>query len=190
MANIYNLEIVNDIGIDIEYNMSIDGEYKQGLNSKKSKIYNYDVTESKTNVEINVFKEDIWENKHWVNVFFLIIYSIDIVFGNLMESENMPFSINYSERLSINDKDYKILLSHIILVKEDNLLLWKKISTVQIISILLMIFLIMLLLGISLLAHYKVILLLVTILVEGILFILMKMQREKCFMILKKFIKD
>ena len=142
-----NLEIVNDTELHIECNITING--KNHAYTSDSKSTSYEINPQKDITNIQFIKENVWGTKGTLNSLFLILYIFDLVFGNLCESNNLPFSINHQLNLTTKDCDssYRVLLSNIVKVDPNSLKRWKKYSMFQCCMVSTLIFLIGLILS-------------------------------------------
>ncbi len=72
------------------------------------------------------------EKNGTVNILLLLFYSLDLIFGNMADSVNLPYYIN--EKIDIGNfagGKKQIYLSEIINVKENSINKWKSVATVQ-----------------------------------------------------------
>ena len=125
------LEIVNDAEICISCDVAVNERHYIYENNSQST--SYEINLKKNIVDIQLLKEDIWETKKTLNSFFLILYVLDLVFGNLSESNNLPFSINHRLKLTTTDlgSDRQIFLSNIVKVNHKSLKRWTRYSIFQ-----------------------------------------------------------
>lgn len=108
-----SIVIINDTGLNVEYTINIDGNKTKVVSNDRKSIY--PILQTDKDIFVKIRKEDIWQEKHWTNVLLLVIYSFDLVFGNLAEEENLPFFIDYTDNFKLNKGEIKtIFLSEII----------------------------------------------------------------------------
>lgn len=122
------IQITNDTLIDVEFYLKYASSKPIYVIIKKGCSYSVEKTEK----ELLVEKEDIWDSKHPLNFLMSVLYSFDLIFGNMMESVNLPYAIDFSVS-TYNEKEAsrKIFLSKVLVVKVNNIRMWKYISTVQ-----------------------------------------------------------
>lgn len=135
------LEVVNDTELDISCDIAVNNTHYVYESNNPS--VSYEINPSKGMVNIQLFKEDIWKPKNILNMFVLLLYALDFVFGNLSESSNLPFSINHNLFLTTDlDTNPKIFLSNIVKVDPDSLKLWTKYSIFQCSMVTILVFII------------------------------------------------
>lgn len=120
-------EIINDTQID-------NGFYIYGENKKPAFVYlkkgNTDTITLNTR-KFTLKKEDIWEHGGAMNIFLLLLYSLDLIFGNMADSVNLPYYINEQFDFENTSENEKIYLSKIMKAKENSIDKWKITATVQ-----------------------------------------------------------
>ena len=141
------LEIVNDTKLFISCNIIANG--KHYIYESRNQSLPYEINPEEGIVNIQLYKEDIWKNKSTLSLFLFAIYAMDLEFGNLLEPNNLPFSINHQLTLkNANlDTEQRIFLSNIIKVDYESLKRWAKYSSFQCSMISAMIFIIGLILS-------------------------------------------
>ena len=121
------LEIINDTQID-------NGFYIYGENKKPAFVYlkkgNTETITLNTR-KFTLKKEDIWEHGGAMNIFLLLLYSLDLIFGNMADSVNLPYYINEQFDFENTSENEKIYLSKIMKAKENSIDKWKITATVQ-----------------------------------------------------------
>ena len=180
------LEIINDIELDISFEITIGNQKYLYKNSNKSEFYELS---SQDEVTVRMFKENIWKQTGKLNYFFLKLYSLDLIFGNLAESENMPFSIDSQITVSNSEPvlNQKILLSDIVQVDNNCLFRWRKNSRLQNVTVSLMIVIIGVILSFIFESWIKLFFLIGISILTGGVWILLNNKMKKLFNILKSF---
>lgn len=181
------LDIIDDTELNISCDVTINE--KKYYYKPSNKTISYESI-SREPINIRFFKEDIWNTEQKFSSFLLIIYVFDWTFGNLSESDNLPFWIDHQLSLKTEDINAcsQIFLSNIIKVNNDSLTRWSKYSIFQCI----MISTILILIGIILSFVFKGWIKFAFIVCVGITsacaFKLMNSKRKNLVKVLKKFI--
>lgn len=182
------LEIVNDTDLDISCDVIIDD--KKYFLQQDDKVVSYQIPPQKVIVNLHLFKEDIWKLKTRLNTFFLKLYIMDLTFGNLSESNNLPFSIDYMLTIAniaeISCK--KIFLSDIICIDKDSLTLWRKNSYFQCVMIALTIIFIGIILSFIFSGWHKLFFGVIILILSITVFIIVNKRRERLLQVLKTFL--
>lgn len=121
-------EMINDTQIDNEFYIYSNDEKPIFISLKKGNTH----TITLNTKDFVIKKEDVWGNDGDVNLFLLLFYSLDLIFGNMVDSVNLPYYID--EKININDfaeGKGEICLSKIMKVKENSINKWKLVTTVQ-----------------------------------------------------------
>ena len=128
------LDIIDDTDLNISCEITIDG--KKYYHRPGNETISYESTSLKP-IELKVLKEDIWVSEQRLNSVLLIIYVFDWTFGNLSESDNLPFWIDHRVLLKTENINIpsKILLSNMVKVNDESLASWSKYSALQCILI-------------------------------------------------------
>ena len=180
-------EIINDTRIDSEFYIYSDNKKPIFIPLKKENAH----TITLNTKEFIIQKEDIWENKGNVNLFLLLLYSLDLIFGNMVDSINLPYYIN--EKININNfagGKKEIRLSEIIKVKENSINKWKLLTTVQQLFCCFLLLCIGIALSFLFNGLYQMIFIVLTSLLCIYLYRKLCIQKEKLFVYLKQFLKD
>lgn len=182
------LEIINDIGLDISFEIIIGTRKYLYRSSNKSVFYELNYKESFT---IRMLKENIWEKKGKFNSFFLKLYSLDLTFGNLSDSENLPYSIDKQITIEnpVSALNQTIFLSDIVKVEKESLYQWKKNSFLQSIWVSLLIVIIGIILSFIFESWIKIIFLIIITNLAVVICLLINNKRKKLFNILKTFMR-
>jgi len=85
------VKIVNDTKTTIDFYLDHSNKPKY-LNLKKDTTY---VVQANM-AEIVIRRTDMWKDTDTINSIFLFIYACDIVLGNVLDTRNLPYSIDYS----------------------------------------------------------------------------------------------
>ena len=181
------LEIVDDTELNISCDITV-GNKKYHKRSCDRAI-SYELEQKEAMINVKVYKEDIWQPKRFLNSFFLKLYMLDCTFGNLSESENLPFSIDY--QLTVTDVDTtteRILLSDIVEVDNDSLAQWKISSFFQCMLISLLIIVVGGILGFIFKGWLKLLFLICVVILSGTVFTAIGKKRRKLLEVLKTFI--
>ena len=128
MNSSIKLKVLNDTQMDSGFYIYNNEKKPIFISIKKGNAY----TISADIQKIFIKKEDVWENKGTMNFLILLLYSFDLIFGNMADSVNLPYYIN--EQLDISnfvEGKKEIYLSQIIRVNKDSINKWKLVSTVQ-----------------------------------------------------------
>lgn len=135
MVNKNDLKIVNDTYFDVGFYIKHDDAKPEFVNLKKNGMFSI----KEFSIKLEISKEDVWRQKNRLSKFLLLIYSFDLIFGNMSESENLPFSILYCiGNEKIETKNQEIYLSKLLMTDEASIGSWNKISTMQIFFIILL----------------------------------------------------
>lgn len=147
------LIIVDDTNLSLFYNedcaisIYINDVYCQPLFISESRAV-YKIEKSLDYCKIKLSKEDIWKHDDRTDRVFLGMFSTDIVWGNSLETANLPFYIDSLIDLSQKEiMTYTINLSSLIKVEDKSLASWKKFSNIQIFILSIVIFIIGLILS-------------------------------------------
>ena len=121
------LEIINDTQIANEFYIYSNNKKPAFISLKKGDTYTITLNTQKFTFK----KEDIWEPSDAMNLFLLLLYSLDLIFGNMADSVNLPYYINEQFDFENTSENEKIYLSKIMKVKENSINKWKITATVQ-----------------------------------------------------------
>lgn len=180
-------EIINDTRIDNEFYIYSDNKKPIFISLKKENAH----TITLNTKDFIIQKEDIWENKGDLNLFLLLFYSLDLIFGNMVDSINLPYYIN--EKININnfaEGKKEIRLSEIIKVKENSINKWKLVTTVQQLFCCFLLLCIGIALSFLFNGLYQMIFIVLTSLLYIYLYRKLCIQKEKLYIYLKQLLKD
>lgn len=181
-----SIVIINDTGLNVEYTINIDGNKTKVVSNDRKSIY--PILQTDKDIFLKIRKEDIWQEKHWTNVLLLVIYSFDLVFGNLAEEENLPFFIDYTDNFKLNKGEIKtIFLSEIIKVHNQSLIAWKVMSNIQIVEIGLTILIVGFVLSFIFSGWIRMIFCFCILLIATSIYILAKRRRKNLIQIMNQF---
>lgn len=82
--------IINDTQIDNELYIYSDDKKPLSITIKRGNT----ITITLKTQKFIINKEDIWEKNGTVNILLLLFYSLDLIFGNMADSVNLPYYIN------------------------------------------------------------------------------------------------
>lgn len=179
------IEIINDTNLDIIYDVEVNSKtFKQIYELKQS----FKIDSKDEVINIHIFKDNIWSNESKFNSLFMILYTLDLMFGNLSESDNLPFNIEYNQTFSNVVLDKKICLSNIINVNEKYLNRWKRVAVFQTYLILFLIIIVGVILSFIFNLWIKTVFLISVIILDTLLLFIINKKINKLFIELKSFV--
>lgn len=177
-------KIINDTQINNEFYIYSDDKKPMFISLKKGNEH----TITLNTKDFVIKKEDVWGNNGDGNLFLLLIYSLDLIFGNMVDSVNLPYYIN--EKININnfaEGKEEICLSEIMNVKDNSINKWKFVTKVQQLFCCFLMLCIGIALSFLLNGLYQMILIGLTSLLCVYLYRKLYIQKEKLYEYLKQF---
>ena len=122
------IKIINDTDLDITYDILNDN--KLYLHQEKHKALSCKIYRFTKSNNIRICKTDIWQEKDKISGFLNFIFIFDLEFGNLSETNSLPYSIDYQEN-NFNDI-HEYYLSKILKIDNHSFNKWQKNCNIQI----------------------------------------------------------
>ena len=119
-----SITIINDTDLPVCCYVYINDVYTGIFQSKKTYHF-YSIDD-----EIKLYQLNYWEDKSIINRLFLLVYSLDFVFGMGTSAENLPIKIDQTIKMSEINKS-QINISNYIQITKTDIDLWRKYSFFQ-----------------------------------------------------------
>ncbi len=124
MMKKYIINISNCLNVPINYYIYNGENMVGGRSSIKPGTSRYEFFASEGSC-IRIYKENKWVRDSKYSTLFMFIYSLDLVWGNISESDNLPIGADFEIRLAGEDEiylhDYDILTA-----TEDSISSWNR----------------------------------------------------------------
>lgn len=130
MVKQYKLKIFNDLDLPIKYDVLIDGKLCKGVVHNGISLYEFESHEGRC---IQIQKENEWGKESKLNTAFMFLFVLDLVWGNVMESENLPLGTDIRIELS---QETEIQLSNILIATTSGIKRWIKGTYIQYLMVL------------------------------------------------------
>lgn len=127
MVRRYIINISNCLDVPVNYDV-YNGKnlVKCNIDGSTSR-YEFEASEGEY---IRIYKENKWISDDKFNTAFMFIFSLDLIWGNIMESDNLPIGADFQKRLAQENEiylhDYELLTT-----TEDSLKRWVKGAYIQ-----------------------------------------------------------
>lgn len=120
MMREYTLTIRNDLELPVDYEVSINNKLYKGVSKNGVSEYHFYAHEGSW---VKIKKENKWIPESKINTVFMFLYALDLVWGNIMESDNLPIGADTQIELSQNNE---IHLSNILNTTSNGIKRWTK----------------------------------------------------------------
>lgn len=170
MIKVY-LKIINDINIDFDYYVFVNKKAIDGKKYNNIKEYDLFINEDDS---IHIYKDNNWKDKSKANRIFMFMHSLDLMFGNVMDDNNLPIGID--KTLNI-DNSKEVYISDIIYIDFAELKVWQKFAYLQMSLVSILTAIIMFLLFNSLFGH-TLLSTIITIICASLLWVIMKRKLD------------
>ena len=127
MVRRYIINISNYLDVPLNYDV-YNGKKLVKCN-KNGNTYRYEFEASEGDC-IRICKENKWMQDDKSNIAFMLIFSLDLVWGNIMESDNLPIGADFQKELAqenqiyLNDYDF-------LTTTDDSIKYWVKGAYIQ-----------------------------------------------------------
>ena len=125
-----NLSIIDDTDFNLSCRVFIGDVMYYRSGSNKESVY--PINENDGNLRIKISKDNIWKYNKAIYSFCMLFYIFDLSFGNLFETDNLPYGINFEfefDKMIMSDK--QIFLSEILSVDKTGLTRWNRWYIIQ-----------------------------------------------------------
>lgn len=120
MVREYTLTIRNDLELPVNYKVLINGEQYKGVSKNGVSEYRFNADEGSC---VKIKKENKWAMESKINTAFMFLFVLDLVWGNVMESDNLPIGADTQIELLQNNE---IHLSNILNTTSNGIKRWTK----------------------------------------------------------------
>lgn len=120
MVREYTLIIENDLELPVNYEVSVNNKQYKGVSKNGASEYRFNAHEGSY---VKIKKENKWATESKINAAFMFLFVLDLIWGNIMESDNLPIGADTQIELSQNNE---IHLSNILNTTSDGINRWTK----------------------------------------------------------------
>jgi len=125
MVKKFTLTINNDLKLSLNYQVSINNKIHKGKVDKGMSKYIFESNDEQPTIKI--MKENKWVLEQKLNTIFMFLFTLDLVWGNVFDSDNLPFGTD----ITVVATQQKIELSNVYNTSSNSLKRWNKAANLQ-----------------------------------------------------------